>query len=393
MALSYRHMIRNLTLALSILFFSHTAFAVILPPPPKVAAKAWILMDAHTGYVITEHNADERLPPASLTKLMTSYVLSHEIAEGRVSNEDMVPISDNAWAQNPVFAGSSLMWIETGTTVKLEDLHRGVVVSSGNDASVAVAEYLAGSEDAFADVMNGHAEALEMENSYFVNSHGLHATEHFTTARDLARLAQALIQRYPEEYGLYAEREYTFNSIRQYNRNTLMVEDSSVDGLKTGYTSEAGYCLVASAQRKGMRLISVVLGADSVRSRKSESRKLLNHGFRTHQTELLYQEGEELAVSRLWQGQSKQLRLGIGRDIYMTIPRGSRKQLQAVMELDEVIRAPVEVGDTHGRLLVTLEEEQLLDEPLVALEAAPEAGFWGRLWDAVVLFFTQLFGG
>ena len=384
---------RLLVLIVGFLCSWSIAQAAIIPPPPQVAASAWILIDAQTGFVITEHNADEPLPPASLTKLMTSYVLAHEIAEGRVSNTDQVTISDNAWAQNPVFAGSSLMWIETGKTVLLEDLHRGLVISSGNDASVAIAEHVAGSEDAFAQVMNSHAKALGMNNTFYVNSHGLHATEHYTTARDLAILSQAYILNFPDQYALHSVREYTYNNIRQYNRNTLLAEDPSVDGLKTGYTSEAGYCLVASAKRSEMRLISVVLGAESVRSRTAESRKLLNYGFRAYETSRLYEAGQELMVSRLWQGVREELRLGTGRDIYMTIPRGSAKKLDAVMEVDEVIRAPIAKGAELGRMQVSLQGELLLDEPLVALEAAEAAGFWSRLWDSIVLFFTQLFGG
>jgi D-alanyl-D-alanine carboxypeptidase (penicillin-binding protein 5/6) len=384
---------RTLTFALGFLLSWPLSAASILPPPPKVSAQAWILMDARTGFVITEHNADEPLPPASLTKLMTSYVLSHELAEGRVSVDDMVMISENAWAQNPLFAGSSLMWLEAGKTVRLEDLHRGVVISSGNDATVAVAEHLAGSEDAFADMMNGHAEALGMDGSHYVNSHGLPDPRHYTSARDLVRLATALINNYPEEYALYSEREFTYNNIRQYNRNTLLAEDPTVDGLKTGYTSEAGYCLVASAQRSGMRLVSVVLGTDSERARKAESRKLLNYGFRNFKTQSLYEAGQELATNRLWKGAEETLPLGVGREIYLTLPNGIRDQLEAVMEVDEVIIAPIEAGDSYGQLLISLDGEVVLEEPLVALESVPEAGFWGRLWDSIALFFTRLFGG
>jgi D-alanyl-D-alanine carboxypeptidase (penicillin-binding protein 5/6) len=386
-------MTRTLIFALGFLLSWPLSAASILPPPPKVSAQAWILIDARTGFVITEYNADEHLPPASLTKLMTSYVLSHELAEGRVSIDDMVMISENAWAQNPLFAGSSLMWLEAGKTVRLEDLHRGVVISSGNDATVAVAEHLAGSEDAFADMMNGHGAALGMDSSHYVNSHGLPAPGQYTTARDLARLATALINNYPEEYALYREREFTYNNIRQYNRNTLLAEDPSVDGLKTGYTSEAGYCLVASAQRSGMRLVSVVLGTDSERARKAESRKLLNYGFRNFETQGLYKAGEELATSRLWKGAEETLRLGVGRAIYLTLPNGGRDQLEAVMEVDEIIIAPIEAGTSYGQLLISLDGEMLLEEPLVALESVPEAGFWGRLWDSIVMFFSQLFGG
>ncbi len=368
------------------------ARSAVLPPPPDVAASAWLLIDADTGYVITERNADERLAPASLTKLMTSYVLASELASGRVSNDDMVQVSENAWAQNPVFAGSSLMWIEPGKPVSLLQLHRGVVISSGNDASVAIAEHVAGSESAFADMMNAHAADLGMTGTHYVNSHGLPDPEHYTTARDLVLLAKALIERYPEDYALYKEREYTYNNIRQYNRNALLAEDPSVDGLKTGHTEEAGYCLVASAKRNGMRLVSVVLGADSERSRKAESRKLLNYGFRTFETLSLYSAGEELATTRLWMGQQQTLSLGVDRTIRMTIPRGSRDDLDAVMEIDKVIKAPVAQGDTYGALLVKLEGETLLNEPLVALQTVEQAGFFARLWDSIKLFFIELFG-
>jgi D-alanyl-D-alanine carboxypeptidase (penicillin-binding protein 5/6) len=386
-------MTRTLIFALGFVLSWPLSAASILPPPPQVAAKAWILIDASTGFVVTEHNSDERLPPASLTKLMTSYVLSHELAEGRVSLDDMVMISENAWAQNPLFAGSSLMWLEAGKTVRLDDLHRGVVISSGNDATVAVAEHLAGNEGGFADMMNGHAAALGMEGSHYVNSHGLPDPEHYTTARDLAQLSMALINNFPGEYELYSEREFTYNNIRQYNRNTLLAEDPTVDGLKTGYTSEAGYCMVASAQRSGMRLVSVVLGAESERARKAESRKLLNYGFRNFNTQDLYAAGQELTTSRLWKGAEETLHLGVGRSIKLTLPNGSRDRLEAVMEVDEIIIAPIEAGASYGQLLISLDGEMLLQEPLVALESVAEAGFWGRLWDTIALFFSRLFGG
>ena len=386
-------MTRTLIFALGFLLSWPLSAASVLPPPPKVSATAWILIDAKTGFIVTEHNADERLPPASLTKLMTSYVLSYELAQGRVSIDDMVMISENAWAQNPLFAGSSLMWLEAGKTVRLEDLHRGVVISSGNDATVAVAEHLAGSEEGFADMMNGHAAALGMDGSHYVNSHGLPDPGHYTSARDLALLATALINNYPEEYELYREREFTYNNIRQYNRNTLLAEDPTVDGLKTGYTSAAGYCLVASAQRSGMRLVSVVMGTDSERARKAESRKLLNYGFRNFNTQDLYTAGQQLATNRLWKGAEETLQLGVGRAIYLTLPNGSRKRLKAVMEVDEIIIAPIEAGTSYGQLLISLDGEMLLEEPLIALDSVAEAGFWGRLWDSIVLFFTRLFDG
>jgi D-alanyl-D-alanine carboxypeptidase (penicillin-binding protein 5/6) len=382
-------MIRPFLIALSLAFAGLASAASILPPPPQVAAKAWFLVDAQSGRVLVEHNADQRLPPASLTKLMTSYVLSHELAEGRVSASDKVLISDNAWAQNPIFAGSSLMWIEAGKEVSLEDLHRGIVISSGNDASVAIAEHLAGSETAFADVMNGHAASLGMTGTHFVNSHGLPDPDHYVTSRDLALLANAMINRFPTEYALYSEREFTYNDIPQYNRNRLLMEDPSVDGLKTGHTEEAGYCLVASAKREGMRLISVVMGTNSTRSRESESRKLLNYGFRFYKTHELYQADEETTSSRIWKGQQEQLALGVADQIYLTIPRGRSADLDAVMEVDEAITAPVSKGDVLGHLRVSLDAEELVSVPLIALQSVPEAGFFARLWDHILMLLAQ----
>tara|TARA_R110002072_G_scaffold584_9_gene4627 strand:+ start:617 stop:1780 length:1164 start_codon:yes stop_codon:yes gene_type:complete len=381
-------MIRSLFATLLTAFSLATLAAPVVPSPPQVAAAAYVLIDADSGEVLVAHNPDQRLPPASLTKLMTSYVLSHELDEGRVSKDDMVLVSENSWAQNPIFAGSSLMWIEVGKEVKLADLHRGIVVSSGNDATVAIAEHLAGTESAFADVMNGHAAELGMNDSHYVNSHGLPDPDHYTTARDLARLASALIKDYPEDYKLYKEREYTYNGIPQYNRNRLLVEDPTVDGLKTGYTSEAGYCLVASAKRDGMRLISVVLGTDSKRTRESESRKLLNYGFRYFETHVLYEAGQQITTTRVWKGRQDELNLGVGEQIYLTLPRGRSEDLDAVMELDETIVAPISEGSTYGILRVSLDGEELLETPLIALQDIAEAGFFARLWDSIVMFIT-----
>jgi len=362
----------------------------IIPSPPAIAASGYILIDAASGRVLVEHNADEQLPPASLTKLMTSYVLSYELEKGNVSNSDLVNISENAWAQNPVFAGSSLMWIEVGKKVLLEDLHKGVVISSGNDASVAVAEHLAGSESAFAEVMNQHALLLGMENSHFVNSHGLPDPEHYMTARDLATLSGAIIQ-FPDEYALYSEPDFTYNSIRQSNRNRLLWKDDSVDGLKTGHTEAAGYCLVASAKKGEMRLISVVMGASSQSARERETQKLLAYGFRYYETHQLYNAGDELAESALWSGASDSFKLGVAEDVVLTLPRGKLKSLKAVMNIDEVISAPVVKGGEYGEIIVSLDGEELLRHPLVASNDVAEGGLFKRLWHSIVLFFSQLF--
>ena len=380
---------RCFTILLALLW---AAAAVAVPPPPRLAAAAWFLQDASTGYVIASRNPDQRLPPASLTKLMTSYILARELAAGRLRDSDTTVVSERAWAQNPLFAGSSLMWIEVGKRVSMADLHRGVVVSSGNDASLAIAEHIAGTEEVFTEIMNGAAAALGMENTRYANSHGLDANEHYTSARDLAILSAAFIRRYPEAYALYAERDFTYNNIKQYNRNPLIPEDPSVDGIKTGYTETAGYCLVSSAKRRGMRLIAVVMGADSEQARKRESRKLLDYGFRNYETIALYEPGDRLRDARVWQGTAQRLRLGVAREARITLARGERERLQAVLEVDKTIRAPVEEGAPLGRLLVSLDGEALLDEPLVSLDAVPAAGFIARMRDNIVLLFAYFFG-
>ena len=368
--------------------FSAACLAAPIPAPPSVAAGAHLLVDAHSGHVISENNADQALEPASLTKLMTSYLLAHELAEGRVSNSDEVLISPLAWAQNPLFVDSSLMWVEAGTRVRLEDLHRGVVISSGNDASLAIAEHLGGSEAAFVDMMNSHARALGMTGTRYTNSHGLPDPDHYTTPRDQAILARELIARFPREYALYKEREYTYNNIRQYNRNGLLAENLGVDGLKTGYTKAAGYCLVASAERDDMRLVSVIMDAGSVRAREAATRELLNYGFRFFETHELYQAGEELIHSRVWKGKQEQLALAVEEPIYLTIPRGRHDDVQASMEIRETIVAPVTAGSRLGQLQVSLDGETLLSAPLVAAEDVELAGFLGRLWDSLMLLFV-----
>ena len=365
--------------------------ANIVPAPPQVSAKAYILLDAASGAVIAESNADMPLPPASLTKLMTSYVLASEMAAGRVRDTDMVVVSENAWSQNPLFNGSSLMWIEPGMDVSIGDLKRGIVISSGNDATVAVAEHLAGSESAFADMMNGHAESLGMLDTFFVNPHGLPDPDHLTTARDLATLSVALITRYPEEYAVYKEREFTYNNIRQYNRNTLLGEDASVDGLKTGYTREAGYGLVASAKRRDMRLVSVVLGTSSTNSRKSESRSLLNYGFRFFETVTLFSSMEELERPRIWKGAQDYLAVGVMSEVILTLPRGQRKKLTTAVEIEEEISAPVSQGDELGVVKIIVDGETVSETPLLALETVEPAGFFSRMWDVLLMWIARLF--
>jgi len=363
--------------------FSASA-AVVIPPAPSVAAKGFILMDFQTGNVIAEQNADIQIPPASLTKMMTSYVIGVEIANGNITETDLVTISENAWAKN--FPDSSKMFIEVGKKISVADLNRGIIVQSGNDACVAMAEHIAGSEDAFASMMNMHAEKLGMTSTYFVNSDGLHDAQHYTTPRDMAILSAALIRDVPEEYALYAEKEFTFNDIKQYNRNGLLWDKSlNVDGIKTGHTSDAGYSLITSAYQGDMRLISVVMGTDSERARKVENKKLLKYGFRFYETITPYKAGDSFVSHRIFMGDKETVDLGILQDTPINIPRGQSKNLQANFKLDKDLRAPIAKGEVVGKLYLQIEGEDIAEYPLVALQEVKEGGFIDRIVDFVKL--------
>lgn len=386
--MAFKMITRILLLALSLTFLAAQASAqsVLIPSPPQVAGSSWVLMDPLSDRIIMEENSDERLPPASLTKMMTAYIVERELDEGRISLSDMVPISVKAWR-----TGGSRMFVQEGTEVSVGKLLKGVIIQSGNDATVALAEYIAGSEGAFVDIMNQQAQLLGMKNTHFENATGLPAENHYSTAYDLALLAKAIIQDYPQNYDLYAEKHFTYNNIRQPNRNTLLWRDESVDGLKTGHTEEAGYCLVASAKRENTRLIATVMGTNSADARAQEVQKMLNYGFRYYQSELLFRAGQELVDTRVWGGEQDQVSVGMAEDVYVTIPRGSRDSLESVVDLDSVIKAPINVGDELGRVSVTLNGETLVDKPALALTEVPEGGLFKRLWDAIKLFFVQLF--
>jgi len=375
---------------LAMTVFSARAGAAV-PSPPELAATAYLLVDAKSGKVLVEHNADERLPPASLTKMMTAYVLADEVNAGRVKEDDMVKISENAWSQNPIFEGSSLMWIEPGKDVSIADLQRGIIISSGNDSTLAVAEHIAGTEEVFAEMMNTHAKRLGMTNTHYVNSHGLPDPEHYTTARDLATLARAMIYDHPRQYKIYKELEFTYNNIRQYNRNTLLLSDSSVDGIKTGHTKEAGYCLVASAQRGDMRLISVVMGTASTRARKEDTAALFNYGFHFYETVTVYAPMTELDQPRIWKGLQDTVPVGLLEETVLTLPRGSRDKLTTDVELQREIVAPVAQGDRLGTATLRLDDETVLEVPVVALAPVEQAGFFARLWDTLLMFIHNLF--
>jgi len=354
------------------------------PSVPTIDAAAYILQDYHTGKVLAENNADAKLAPASLTKIMTVYVVFTELSNGHLHLEDMVTISEKAWKTS-----GSRMFIELGNQVKVEDLLKGVIIQSGNDASVALAEHVGGNEETFAEMMNQHAIRLGMANSHFKNSDGLPVEDHYTTARDLAILTTALIKEFPDYYRWFSQKEFTFNKITQQNRNKLLSRDESVDGVKTGFTDDAGYCLVASALREDMRLISVVMGAKSANARANENQTLLNYGFRFYESHRLYQGKTALNEARVWKGASKTISLGLAEDIYVTIPRRQYKDLKAVINVDKKITAPVADGAKLGSVKVTLKDEVVINKDLVALKAVDQGNIFQRLSDSVMMMMEK----
>jgi len=358
-----------------------------IPAAPALSANSYILVDFNSGDVLVESNPDMRVEPASITKVMTSYVVFTELAAGNIKLADTVSVSENAWR-----TGGSRMFIEPSMEVTIEQLVKGMVIQSGNDASVALAEHLAGTEEAFAGLMNHYATQMGMTNSHFMNATGLPHEDHYTTARDVATLSIALIKTFPEYYHWYSEKEYSFNNIRQHNRNNLLWRDPAVDGLKTGHTEAAGYCLAASAMRDGMRLVSVVLGSGSESSRINESQSLLNYGFRFFETIQLYKAGQELAQGRVWKGEADQVRLGIRDELFVTIPRGRYEDLDARVEMRPELIAPITEGEEVGQISIRLEDAEIANRGLIALETVPEAGFFGRAWDGMSMWFSDLFG-
>ncbi len=356
--------------------------AVVTPTPPAIKARAYILKDYDSGEVLVEANADEHMDPASLTKMMTVYVVLAQLADGKFRMEDRVPISKKAWKM-----GGSKMFIEVGKEVPVEDLLKGVIIQSGNDASVALAEYVAGDESAFANLMNQYATRLGLTNTNFVNSSGLPHPDHYTSARDMAIMATALIRDFPVHYPLHAVRAYTWNGIKQYNRNPLLRLDESVDGVKTGHTESAGYCLVASAKQGDMRLVSALLGSDSEESRLAETRALLRYGFRFFETNRLYEGGTPITQVRVWKGTSEQIGSGLADDLYLTVPRGAWDKLATGISVDDSILAPVRAGQPLGVVNITLAGETVAERPLVALHEVPRGGLWRRISDSVKLWF------
>ena len=356
--------------------------ATLIPATPKIKAKGYLLIDFDSGRVLAEKKSDKRLEPASLTKMLSSYVVAYELANGNIAMDDEVRISNKAWRMQ-----GSRMFVEVGKNVSVENLLKGMIIQSGNDATVALAEHVAGSEDAFVSLMNQHAAELGMLESHFVNSTGLPHKNHYTTPRDLAKLAMALIRDFPEHYKRYSTKKFTFNKITQYNRNKLLWRNDSVDGVKTGHTDAAGYCLVASALRDEMRLISVVLGTRSEEARATESQKLITYGFRFFETHKLYAANAPLTTAHIWKGAQEELKLGLKEDLYLTIPKGQYKKLDAHMNLDARIIAPAKEGQSFGSVNVSLGDEIYAKRELVALSDIEKGGLIDSLIDEIKLLF------
>ena len=376
------HFFPSLFLAFSLIFSTWSQAATPVPKAPSVGAKGYLVEDFLSGQAVAEKNADQPLEPASITKLMSAFVIFSEIRNGSLALSDKVRISEKAWRTQ-----GSRMFVEVNTQVSVADLLKGMIIQSGNDATVALAEQVAGTEASFATLMNTYAQQLGLTRSHFVNSTGLPDKEHYTTARDIVRVARALIAEFPEYYQWYSEKQFTYNEITQYNRNKLLWRDESVDGLKTGHTDSAGYCLVTSAERDGMRLISVVLGTKSEEARADASQSLLNYGFRFFETHKLYDGSTKLTTARVWKGASESVELGLAEPLYITIPRGEYNNLDASMQLQEQIIAPVTLGQTLGRVVINLADTLVTEKDLVALQAVDEGSFWQRIVDEGLLYF------
>ncbi len=400
-------MLKNTTLfkttypiiALSLIFLSFAHIAVAqnnpaipnqssqisaTPQPPQVNASSYILMDFHSGHVLASSNPDLQVEPASITKMMTAYVVFSEIKSGNLSLNEMITVSEKAWR-----TGGSKMFIEVDKQVKVEDLIRGMIIQSGNDACVALAEHIAGSEEVFANMMTQHAHKLGMNNSNFLNATGLPAEGHLVTANDVAKLGKALISEFPDLYHFYSEKEFTFNKIKQHNRNTLLYRDPTVDGFKTGHTEAAGYCLATSAMRNGMRLINVIMGTESEKARADETQKLINYGFRFFETHKLYRAGEQQVQPEIWKGAEENISLGLAEDLFITIPKGTYEQLKANVDIPGLLTAPIQQGTQLGTLNITLNDQAVMQKPLVALQTAEQAGWWSRSMDGIGLWFKS----
>lgn len=377
--------LNKITLGIATMLFSILAQAAI-PSAPQLSAKSYALMDYASGEIIAEKDSHERLPPASLTKLMTAHIVERELKEGKIQLTDMVPISEKAWRTE-----GSRMFVEVNKPVSVEELLKGVIVQSGNDASVALAEFIGGTESGFADLMNQEAQRLGMNDTHFVNATGLPDDNQYSSAYDMAVLARDIIFESPSTYTMYKEKWFEWNGIRQPNRNRLLWWDDSVDGLKTGHTESAGYCLVSSAQKEGMRLISAVMGADSDNARTEDSKQLLTYGFRFFTSKEIYPANSVIATQRVWKGAAQEVQIGVIEPMQVVLPRDQSEKIEAVITLQKTIEAPVAQGQPLG-LLQIKDGEQVLDErPIVALQAVERGGWFRQIWDSILLFFHNLF--
>ncbi len=358
-----------------------------VPNAPELDLKSYILIEPNTNTVIAEFNSSDLIEPASMTKVMTGYVVSDQIKNELISLNDQVLISEKAWRME-----GSKMFIEVGKKVSILDLLKGIIIQSGNDASVAIAEYVGGTEDGFVDLMNSYAGALGMNDTNYINSTGLPAEEHFTSARDLATLTAKFINNFPDEYALYKEKQFTFNNIKQLNRNKLLWRDESSDGVKTGHTSTAGYCLIGSAERGNMRLITVVAGSDSDNDRFLSTQRLLEYGFRFYATQKYFDPNKEYVSAKVWGGKSEQIQLGVSDEISITLPRTSFKDIKVDYEYKSNVQAPIIKGEVMGSLKIISDGEVVKTADLIALENVEAKGFFGRLWSSFVLWVMSLFG-
>ncbi|MBK0001799.1 serine hydrolase [Erwinia sp. S43] len=384
----------TLVTATTVLLTLPAAYAEQAPAAPQIDAKAWILMDYNSGKVLTEYKADDRLDPASLTKMMASYVIGQALKSGKINKDDMVTVGKDAWATgNPVLQGSSLMFLKPGDRIPVSELNKGIIIQSGNDASIALADYVAGSQDSFVGLMNNYVKALGLQNTHFKTVHGLDSDGQYSTARDMALIGQALIRDVPDEYAIHKEKEFTFNKIRQYNRNRLLWSTNlQVDGIKTGHTSGAGNNLVASAVDGDQRLISVVLGTATDAIRMRESEKLLTWGFRFYETVTPIKAGKPFATQRVWYGEQSEVNLGVAKDAAITVPKGQMKNLKASFTLTQPqLTAPLAKNQVVGTIDFQLDGKSIDQRPLVVLDEVKEAGFFGRIWDFIVMKITGLF--
>ena len=358
----------------------------MVPKAPKLNLDSYILLEANTNTVIAEFNSENQISPASMTKVMSGYVIADQIASGAISLDDKVLVSEKAWK-----TGGSKMFIEAGKKVSVRDLLSGIVIQSGNDATVAMAEYVAGSEEGFVDFMNAYASELGLSNTLFQNAVGWTDPNHFSSVNDLAQLTKALIANFPDHYATYKEKEFTFSGIRQLNRNKLLWRDDSVDGVKTGHTESAGYCLISSAKRNDMRLIAVVAGSPSENERLISSQRLLEYGFRFFATQKLISKDSEITTAKVWGGKMDEVALGTKEDILLTLPRSDFKNIKANYNFKNNIQAPISNGDVIGDIEFISDDRVVLSAPLVAIESVEAKGFFGRIWARIVFWILSLF--